>query len=413
MNAVKSPPRLRYCALILFGFVSMAWGRVCLAEGTPGIAQEKPEKGPWVKVEQGYMVPYTETIPGTNATFEMIPIPGGKFTMGSPDDEEDRRDDEGPQFDVIVEPFWMGKYEVTWSEYREYMKLVDIIIDFASHSMRPVTENNMWDAVTVPSNLYDPTMTFKNGEDPAQPAVTMTTFGAKQYTKFLSKLTGRQYRLPAEAEWEYACRGGTDTAYSFGNDVDDLNDYAWNFDNAQKTEKVGGLKPNPFGLYDMHGNASELVLDAYDPEWYEQFDGKTVKAWDTIKWPTEYKWPDARVHRGGSYRDFEDACRSAARRGTEIPEKRGDEASWKKEDPNEPKSPWWFADKPSLAVGMRIIRPLKTMSKEELEKSWHAALEEIQEATDLRMNEGRGAVGIVDPDLPDAIKELQKKRSGG
>ena len=88
-----------------------------------GIVKEQPADGRFVKTDQGFMVPYTTTIPGTEVEFEMVPIPGGTFLMGSPESEDDRRSDEGPQFHVVVEPFWMGKHEVTWAEYKKYMEL--------------------------------------------------------------------------------------------------------------------------------------------------------------------------------------------------------------------------------------------------------------------------------------------------
>ena len=94
--------------------------------------------------------------------------------MGSPDSENGRGDDEGPQFEVEMQPFWMGKYEVTWAEYKEFMNLVDTFIDFMAYKMRLVTDDNRADAITAPSNLYDPSMTFDKGEDPQLPAVTMT-----------------------------------------------------------------------------------------------------------------------------------------------------------------------------------------------------------------------------------------------
>jgi formylglycine-generating enzyme required for sulfatase activity len=370
---------------------------------TIGIVAEEPADGPFVKTEQGFMVPYTTTIPGTDVEFEMIPIPGGKFIMGSPDSEADRRDDEGPQFEVEVPPFWMGKYEIRWAEYREFMGLVDTFIDFTSYKMRLVTDENRADAITAPSNLYDPSMTFDKGEDPELPAVTMTVYAAKQYTKWLSRITGQYFRLPTEAEWEYACRAGATTAYPFGDDPADLGDYAWYEENSDETpHKVGEKKPNAWGLYDMIGNVAELVLDEYREDGYEAHGGKTVAAADAVAWPTEY---DNRVCRGGAWDDFEEDCRCAKRRATE-----GED--WKTEDPNEPKSPWWYADKPTLSIGFRIIRPLAPPTEEDLKKTWDPAVVDIQEAAEYRISEGRGAWGLVDPDLPDAIEAVKKKKAG-
>jgi sulfatase modifying factor 1 len=292
-----------------------------------GLVAEKPAEGRFVETDRGFMVPYKMTIPGTDVEFEMVPIPGGKFTMGSPDSEEDRGDDEGPQIEVEMAPFWMSKYELTWSEYKLYMDLVDTFIGFIGYRLRPVTDDNKFDAVSAPSNLYDPSMTFDKGEDPRQPAVTMTAYAAKQYTKWLSKLTGVIHRLPSEAEWEYACRAGTSTAYHFGDDPADLGDHAWYADNSDETtHPVGEKNPNAWDLYDMYGNVAELVLDEYREDAYGELEGKTVAAADAIAWPADY---DFRVYRGGSFDEFEDGCRSAVRKATE-----GDE--WKTEDPNEP-----------------------------------------------------------------------------
>ena len=136
------------------------------------------------------MVPYTATIPGTKIQFEMIPIPGGKFLMGSPEDEEDRRDDEGPQYEVSVEPYWMGKYEVTWLEYKKYMQLDKVFKALNGKGLRKVDTDNEVDAVTAPSSLYDASFTYSAGEADDQPAATMTQFAAKQYTKWLSLMAG-------------------------------------------------------------------------------------------------------------------------------------------------------------------------------------------------------------------------------
>lgn len=370
----------------------------------PGLVQLEPKEKPFVKTTQGYMVPYTVTLPGSEATFEMIPIPGGTFKMGSPDSEKGHKTDEAPQFEVRVEPFWMGKYPVTWAEYREFMKLTDLFrgLEGLTPPPRKVTKDNQADAVTSPSNLYDPTFTYRLGQKPKQPAATLSQYAAKQYTKWLTLLTGPFYRLPSEAEWEYACRAGTTTAYFFGDDPKDLGKYAWFFDNSNETTHEVGLKlPNPWGLYDMCGNVSQWTLDAYTPDYKKQAGhSQPVPAADAIAWPTKL-FP--RVLRGGSWDGDAVDCRSAARRQS------ADDA-WRETDPNQPKSPWWFTEPESLSVGMRIIRPLTPPAQADRAKYWEADLQDIADDAKDRLDQGRGARGLVDPKLPDAVKTLDKAR---
>ena len=212
------------------------------------------------------MKAYKEKIPGTSVSFEMVPIPGGKFKMGSPKSEEDRSDDEGPQVEVNIEPFWMGKYEVTWDEYDVWSFNLDIQRrKLIGKKATPLDEKA--DAVSRPTKPYTD-MTFDMGHD-EYPAICMTQLAAKMYCRWLSEKTGHFYRLPTEAEWEYACRAGTTTAYSFGDDPSKLDDYAWHYENADDAyHKVGKKKPNPWGLYDMHGNVSEWVLDQHSEKHY-------------------------------------------------------------------------------------------------------------------------------------------------
>ena len=190
------------------------------AAATPGFiaGDVRPADGPAVRVQGGWMVPYDESIPGTTVSFRMMPVPGGTFRMGSASVEDGRTADEGPAFEVTVQPCWMGRCEVTWAEYRRYMEACELFTALQSSGLRLVTPDNEADAVTAPSNLYDPTTTFTNGEDEDLPAVTMTQFAARQYTKWLSGLTGRFYRVPSEAEWEHACRADTDTPWHCGAD---------------------------------------------------------------------------------------------------------------------------------------------------------------------------------------------------
>jgi formylglycine-generating enzyme required for sulfatase activity len=183
----------------------------------------------------------------------------------------------------------------------------------------------------------------------------MTQLAAVKFCEWLSAMTGHFYRLPTEAEWEYACRAGTDTAYSFGDDPSQLSDYAWYKENSQdKYQKVGTKKANPWGLYDMHGNVAEWTLDQYVPTVYRnRTQGETNPL--TVG---EKVYPKA--VRGGSWMDSPNRLRSAARRPSSK--------KWKKRDPQIPKSKWWHTDAPF--VGFRIVRPLETPSKEEQKKYW-------------------------------------------
>ena len=234
----------------------------------PGIVTEKPTEGRFVDLGEGrYMVPYVAKIPGTDIEYSMQPIPGGTFTMGTADGEDDTQ----PTFKVEVKPFWMSTYETTWSEYWRYMQMEKAIKALQESGARVVTDENRIDAVTAPSALYDTSFTYGAGQEPEQCAATITQYAAKQYTKWLSLSTGQFLRLPYESEWEYACRAGTDTRFYFGDDDGELEEHAWFENNAgEERQSVGKLKPNPWGLYDMYGNAAEWALDQYSEEGYVQ-----------------------------------------------------------------------------------------------------------------------------------------------
>ncbi len=302
---------------------------------------------------------YTNTIPGTDVTFEMVPIPGGEFTMGSPDTEKERKPDEGPQHPVKLSPFWMGRYEVTWDQYLLFMYPDD---ERKLRETHPTDEaiNKISDAVTRPSKPYVD-MSFGMGKT-GYPAIAMTQHGANKFCHWLSAKTGQFYRLPTEAEWEYACRAGTTTAYSFGDDPGKLPEYAWFFDNSNsKYQKVGKKKPNPWGLYDMHGNVTEWVLDQYDPNYYAKLAaaGLAVNPWNKATQPYPHSV------RGGSWDDDPPALRSAARRGSDR--------SWKMTDPQLPKGIWYHTD--AQFIGFRIVRPLAIPSAEAMTKYWISGVE--------------------------------------
>ncbi len=297
------------------------------------------------------MKPYSQKVRGTDISFDMVPIPGGEFMLGSAESEADRGDDEGPQVKVKIAPFWMGTTEVTWNQYELWMFSLEYE-DRLRLKMGTNDQEKNSDAVTRPTKPYTD-MTFNMGRDQF-PAISMTQLAAKMYCKWLSAKTGDYYRLPTEAEWEYACRAGTTTAYSFGDDPEKLEEYAWFFDNADDAYKQVGLKkPNPWGLYDMHGNVAEWCLDQYHEDAYQQIVDKKMTSNPLFVVGELYP----RCVRGGSWDDDPEMLRSAARRASNE--------DWKIQDPQLPKSVWYHTD--AQFLGFRVVRPLKVPTAKEIE----------------------------------------------
>ena len=293
----------------------------------------------------GEVKPYTATIPNSDVSFQMVPIPGGEFRMGTPDSEKGHRKDEGPVHPVKVAPFWMSAHEVTWDEYRLFM--------FAKQAGES-TKDERIDAVSRPTRP-SVEMSFGMGIN-GFPAISMTQHAANKYAEWLSAKTGQFYRLPTEAEWEYACRAGSMTAYPWGDDPKLLSEYAWFDDNADgKYQKVAAKKPNAWGLYDMLGNVMEWTLDQYAP--YPA--GSPAAGW--VKATKSY--PQA--VRGGSWADGAEKCRC----GTRVPS----DASWKQQDPQLPKSIWYHTD--AQWLGFRLVRPVKVPGVEEMFAAWNNGVE--------------------------------------
>ena len=303
------------------------------------------------------MKPYTNTIPGTRVEFALVPIPGGEFTMGSPQNEAGRQPDEGPLHKVKISPFWMGKCEVTWNEFELFM-FADQERKFKAEIPTDPYVDKISDAVSRPTKPYVE-MSFGMGKED-YPAISMTQHSANKYCEWLSAKTGEYYRLPTEAEWEYACRAGTATAYSFGDDPALLKQYAWYEKNSDfKYQRTGTKLPNPWGLHDMHGNVIEWCIDQYKPT-YQPFASSTaVDPW--IKSTTPYP----HSARGGSWDDTPEKLRSAARRYSD--------ANWKVQDPQLPKSIWYHTD--AQFLGIRVVRPLKVPPPTELFGVWNSGVE--------------------------------------
>lgn len=293
---------------------------------------------------------YTQSIPGTAQSCDLVSIPGGDFLMGSPATEKGRLADEGPQHKVKIEPFWMGKYEITWDVY-DLFAFKNMEKEMATKYPTPDDNLTKTDATTRPSPPYVD-MSFGMGRA-GYPAINMTQYAAIKFCAWLYAKTGVFYRLPTEAEWEYACRAKTTTLYSFGTDAKLLGQYAVFKGNSEGAyKKVGTKKPNPFGLYDMHGNVMEWTKDQYIPTYYASVAKGLVSEPFA---PTKTLYPNA--VRGGSWDDNPAILRSAARTPSDP--------AWKVIDPQSPKSDWWMTS--ASFCGFRIVRPAKAPSPEEVD----------------------------------------------
>jgi formylglycine-generating enzyme required for sulfatase activity len=248
----------------------------------------------------------------------------------------------------------MAKFEMTWDAYDVWASDLDIFkrnaVGIEANARDKAADKYQ---ITQPTKPYTD-MSFGMGKRGGYPAISMTQHSARVFCKWLSAKTGRYYRLPTEAEWEYACRAGTTTAYSFGDDPAQIDEYGWYTDNSsEKYQPVGKKKPNPWGLHDMHGNVAEWVLDQYTEDYSKAKKGEKNPLVVPL---TEYN----RVVRGGSWNDKPTSCRSASRVASTE--------EWKQQDPQVPQSIWYFTD--ALHLGFRIVRPLDEPSDEEKATKW-------------------------------------------
>ena len=229
---------------------------------------------------------FTQEIKGTTVSFNMAPIPGGTAPDGT-----------------VIKPFWMSTTEISWDVYDVWVFSLDVPEGGTDASTRP----------TKPYLLMD-----RGYGHQGYPAISMSYKGAEEFCKWLTEKTGRKYRIPTEAEWEYACRAGSKGTYFFGDDAAGLDDYSWYAGNSEeKTHAIGMKKPNPWRLFDMLGNASE---------WVTGKNGEPLTA-------------------GGCFRDDAKGVTPASRVEPT--------ARWNASDPQIPKSVWWLADGGFL--GLRVV----------------------------------------------------------
>ncbi|MEP7267492.1 MAG: SUMF1/EgtB/PvdO family nonheme iron enzyme [Saprospiraceae bacterium] len=284
---------------------------------------------------------FTQNIPGTAFSFKMMSIPAGEFKAGN-------------KVNVKLDAFYMGAYEVTFDEFNCFNEREQDKDESAN-----TTISYKADAVTRPTPQYV-NLTFGMGDRGGFPMVSMTQQAALKYCKWLYEKTGRFYRLPTEAEWEYACKAGTATAYYFGDDVSKLSENAWYYENSDdKYHKVGEKLPNPWGLYDMLGNVAEWTADDYQDNYYDLVSASPDNPWLI---PTR---KHSRTVKGGSYVDDDPSQLLPTYRLKSQPK-------WQMRDPQIPKSKWWNTDSPY--VGFRVVSPAKQPSANEVKAYFEKAI---------------------------------------
>ena len=301
---------------------------------------------------------YHVTIPNTAVNYAMAPVPAGEFQMGLAG--VGAKPDEQPPHTVRLGAFWMQTHEVTWDAYLLFM--------FADQAKELAHPDGLVDALSRPTAPHLE-MSFGRGSA-GYPAISMTHHAANTFAQWLSAKVGEYYRLPTEAEWEYACRAGTAItglsrrSASRGSgpgakaDAGSLQDYAWFAKNSAlpgftdgSYHTIGTKKPNAWGLYDMLGNVMEWTLDQYAPYTAAPVVNPWVKS--TAPYP--------HAVRGGSWKDDETAVRCTAREPSAP--------SWKRQDPQLPRSIWYMTD--AQWLGFRLVRPATLPSVEEMYRAWN------------------------------------------
>lgn len=318
---------------------------------------------------------YSAEIPGSDEKIEMILVPGGSYQMGP--------FNQFGTHEVKVDSFWIGKYEITWNEYnlfrdemieeirsQVYKNLYGVDIDADAVSSPTLTEEALdllrdndipADIISLPSPPYSD-ITAGMGTN-GFPAVSMTHYAAFMFTKWLTVKTGDFYRLPTEAEWEYACRAANPDSYEPITNQAELDQYAWYRGNSnRKYHQPGSKEPNALGIHDMLGNVAEWTFDQYHEDYPAMLDHHPAD--NPFFKPTKL-YP--RAVRGGSWMDSAEAASCLQRRGSDP--------SWKMRDPQLPKSLWWHTNAPF--VGIRVVRPVNEPgSVDEMEQYWIEAIQD-------------------------------------
>lgn len=354
------------------------------------LVDKHPGDGHFVKTERGYMVPYQQKIPGSDAVIEMLPVSGGTVVLpllpeptsvnttdhddnGASSTNKSKTNADHVATRVTFDPFWIGKCEITMEQYMPYRRLYYEQKKAQSKEWQDKVDPNDVDAVTGPTEVYDSNYNFEFAGEPDSPVPSASQFATRQYTKWLSLVTGCEYRLPLRSEWQHACLAGSSAEYCFGEEIEQLAQYAV-YSGSDRGEsdplRAGQKKPNTWGLHDVHGNVSEFVIE------------------DTA--PTGLV--DGHVACGGNWESDATGCTATSVLRTT--------SQWWDEDPDLPRSCWWMASYESRTTGFRIIAPLDPMSAQQKRIYWDSDSRQLSDDIVLRLNDGRGSVGRVGKPTP-------------
>lgn len=291
---------------------------------------------------------YSQSINNDAIHIKMIAIPEGKYLMGSPLIEKGRKKDEGPQVLVKVESFWIAETEITHDQFMAFR------FEEKDSGTKP-------DAITRPTAQYID-LTWGMGKEGGYPANSMQPFAALAYCKWLWLKTGIFYRLPTEAEWEYAANAGKKSIYGEGITSLNIKNYAWHKANSNEKYQIVGQKlPNKYGLYDMLGNVAEWTLDMYDEQYFNKL--KQSPTGNYFMKRTDFR--AFHTAKGGGFKSDLTELRVASRQPQTE--------KWNKRDPQIPRSKWWLTD--GEAVGFRILRPSIQPDNEQIELFFKEMLE--------------------------------------
>ena len=306
---------------------------------------------------------YTQKMPGSTVSFDMIAVTGGEITIGSPENEPGREKSDLTPKKVTVKSFWMGKCEVTWQEFLPFVFVDQSEIVRNVNKLEGLVDK---DGVSHPTKPYG--SVYRERGEKGYPALGVGYPNAANYCKWLSKKTGVNYRLATEEEWEFACRAGSTTPFFWGADAAQAKDYGWFKENSvdgtgrETTHPVGKLKPNKFGLFDIVGNVGE---------WCQKTDPKGMG-----------------VIRGGSFMDDPAIRFRSASRNVETED-------WNELDPQSPQSVWWLSA--ADFVGFRIVRGSDD------------AAAEAPKAAEGKKEEAAAPAAAASADGADAIKTAYTK----